>query len=401
MNILLVNKFLFPNGGAETYIFKLGNYMKAKGHKVEYFGMEHERRCVGNRVNAYTNPMDFHKGSRIAKLMYPFKTIYSSNARRKIRLVLDDFNPDVVHLNNFNFQLTPSILYEIRKYKKHTGNKTKIVMTAHDSQLVCPNHMMQNPITKQLCTKCLDGKMINCVIGKCIHGSIIKSVIGMMEGYIYKYLRTYEMIDTIISPSNFLAEKLGTNLILKNKIVMLRNFVDGSVELSGEKEDYVLYFGRYSFEKGIGTLLTACKSLSEIPFVFAGNGPLEQEVNMIDNIKNVGFISGEQLQDTIQKARFTILSSEWYENCPFTVMESQMYGTPVLGSDLGGIPELIAVGKTGELFKSGDVEDLRSKIVKLWSDKERTKAYSKNCENIVFDTIDIYYEKIMKMYKYD
>ena len=101
----------------------------------------------------------------------------------------------------------------------------------------------------------------------------------------------------------------------------------------------------------------------------------------------------------IREARFSIYPSEWYENCPFSVMESQMYSTPVLGADIGGIPELIQVGKTGELFKSGNGDELKSKIQKLWGDKELCDEYSKNCKGISFDTIDEYYEKIMRVYQ--
>lgn len=75
-----------------------------------------------------------------------------------------------------------------------------------------------------------------------------------------------------------------------------------------------------------------------------------------------------------------------------------MYGTPVLGADIGGIPELIQVGKTGELFKSGSTEELKNKIQKLWSDKKLCEKFSENCKGISFDTIDEYYEKIMKVY---
>ena len=91
MKILFVNKFLHPNGGSETYIFQLGEYLLSLGHEIQYFGMEHEGRRYGNRVSAYTSDMDFHGGSKLSKLTYPIKTIYSSEARRKIRLVLDDF----------------------------------------------------------------------------------------------------------------------------------------------------------------------------------------------------------------------------------------------------------------------------------------------------------------------
>lgn len=91
MRVLIINKFLYPNGGSETYIFKLGEALEQHGHEVQYFGMEHEGRCVGNRVNAYTSGMDFHGGSKLSKLTYPIKTIYSKEARVQLRKVLDDF----------------------------------------------------------------------------------------------------------------------------------------------------------------------------------------------------------------------------------------------------------------------------------------------------------------------
>ena len=88
MRVLIINKFLYPNGGSETYIFKLGEALEQHGHEVQYFGMEHEGRCVGNRVNAYTSDMDFHGGSKLSKLTYPIKTIYSKEEIVKQRVAL-------------------------------------------------------------------------------------------------------------------------------------------------------------------------------------------------------------------------------------------------------------------------------------------------------------------------
>ena len=399
MRVLMINKFLHPNGGSETYIFKLGEALEKMGHEVQYFGMEHEGRCVGNRVNAYTSDMDFHGGSKLSKLTYPIKTIYSKEARVQIRKVLDDFQPDVCHLNNFNYQLTPSMILEIVKWRKEIGRDCKIIFTAHDYQLVCPNHMLNNPNTNQNCEKCLGGHFVNCMKGKCIHGSTAKSAIGMMEAEFWKWKSTYKYIDTMICCSEFMKSKMDSNPLFATKTVAMHNFIDKVEWKETEKKDYVLYFGRFSEEKGIGTLIKVCKELPDVQFIFAGTGPLEETVNGIKNIKNVGFQKGEALEKLIREARFSIYPSEWYENCPFSVMESQMYGTPVLGANIGGIPELIQVGKTGELFESGNGKDLKEKIEKLWSDKKLCEQYSKNCKDISFDTIDEYYEKIMKIYK--
>ena len=343
--------------------------------------------------------MDFHGGSKLSKLTYPIKTIYSSEARKKLRLVLDDFQPDVCHLNNFNYQLTPSMIMEIVKWRKVTGHKCKIVFTAHDYQLVCPNHMLNNPNTHENCEKCIGGHFMNCMKGKCIHGSTAKSAIGMMEAEFWKWKGTYKYIDTMICCSEFMKSKMDSNPLFAKKTVAMHNFIDKVEWKETEKKDYVLYFGRFSEEKGIGTLIKVCKELPDVQFIFAGTGPLEETVNGIKNIKNVGFQKGEALEKLIREARFSIYPSEWYENCPFSVMESQMYGTPVLGAEIGGIPELIQVGKTGELFKSGNAEELNSKIQKLWGDKELCEEYSKNCKGISFDTIDEYYEKVMRVYQ--
>jgi glycosyltransferase involved in cell wall biosynthesis len=367
----MINKFLYPNGGSETYIFKLGNYLKTMGHSVEYFGMEHEGRCVGNSVNAYTSDMDFHTASGLKKISYALKTIYSVEARKKIRLVLDNFRPDVCHLNNFNYQLTPSIILEIKKWSKETNHPCKIVYTAHDYQLVCPNHMCNNPNTMKNCEKCLSKNYMNCIKGKCIHGSTLKSVLGAMEAKYWDMQKVYENIDTIICCSNFLKSKLDSNPILATKTITLHNFTTKE-KTTGitpvVKKDYVLYFGRYSQEKGIETLINACKALPNIPFVFAGVGSdaMLNRIRELPNVTEVGFLSGETLETTIQNAKFSIYPSEWYENCPFSIIESQMLGTPVIGANIGGIPELIDNMKTGMLFDSGSVNNLVNFINALY-----------------------------------
>lgn len=398
MKILMINKFLHPNGGSETYLFKLGKCLEEQGNEVQYFGMEHEGRCVGNRVGAYTGEMDFHGGSRLRKLTYPVRTIYSGEARKRIRLVLDDFQPDVCHLNNFTYQITPSVILEIVKWRREAGRECRIIYTAHDYNLVCPNHMLHNPNTHENCEKCLGGRFLNCVKGRCIHGSLAKSAIGAAEALFWNRKGVYRYIDRIICPSEFLKKKMDTNPVFREKTVTMHNFVDRVEERETEKKDFVLYFGRFSEEKGIGTLLKACRELPDIEFVFAGSGPLEGDVNALPNVRNVGFQTGEALERLIREARFSIYPSEWYENCPFSVMESQMYDTPVLGADIGGIPELIDVGRTGELFESGDVEDLKGKILELWGNPDLIGRYSENCRNICFDTDESYSRKLAEVY---
>lgn len=398
MKILMVNKFLYPNGGSETYIFKLGEQLISLGHEVQYFGMEHERRIVGNHVQAYTRNMDFHGASALEKLSYPLRTIYSTEARQKIRRVLDDFQPDVCHLNNFNFQLTPSIILEIKKWSRQTGKRCKIVFTAHDYQLLCPNHSFRNPNTNTNCEKCLGGNYSHCIRGKCIHGSRMRSAIGAVEAWFWRFLGVYRHIDTIICCSEFMKRKMDMNPLFASKTIAMHNFVDSLQPAAVEKQDYVLYFGRYSEEKGIRTLVEACRALPQIPFIFAGTGPLESLLENIPNIRIVGFQSGDALHSLIAGARFSVYPSEWYENCPFSVMESQMLSTPVLGADIGGIPELILPGKTGELFPSGDSAALQQAIQRLWEDRSLAIYSSDNFHQQRFASAAEYCSKLMTIY---
>ena len=159
-----------------------------------------------------------------------------------------------------------------------------------------------------------------------------------MEAEFYQCRGTYEKVDTIIAPSEFMNRTLSHNPQLAGRIVTLHNAVNVMSNRAAleekKKERYVLYFGRYSEEKGIRTLLEVTRQLPDIPFVFAGQGELEEAVDAETNIRNRGFLSGENMTDMIRGAAFTVFPSEWYENCPYSVIESQLAGTPVLASDL-------------------------------------------------------------------
>ena len=104
------------------------------------------------------------------------------------------------------------------------------------------------------------------------------------------------------------------------------------------------------------------------------------------------------MQELIENARFVVFPSEWYENCPFSVMEAQRYGTPVLASRLGGTPELIREGVTGELFEAGNAEEFKQKIGRLWQQEELCREYASNCRCLPFDGLEEYCRKLLKLY---
>lgn len=396
MRILLVNKFLYPKGGAETYIFKLGATLKQHGHTVEYFGLSNEKNIVTNSADSCVSDMDFKKGT-LKNLKAPFRIIYSTEARRKIRKVLNTFNPDIVHLNNIQFHLTPSIILEAENYRKKKKSYLKIIYTAHDYQLICPSHgLFDSDIN--ICEKCLDGNYFHCLKTKCMKNSRAKSFLAMVDAYFWKHSKAYEYIDKIICPSEFLKSKLDTQQRFSARTVALHNFFDVESMPKAEKENYILEFGHLSKDKGTLTLLEAAKNFPEIKFVFAGYGEAEENIKSTPNAEYVGFKTGEELKELIAKAKLSVCPSEIYENCPFSVIESQMYGTPVIGSRMGGIPELINEGKTGLLFEAGNSLDLTEKIKQIINDRTLDE-FTRNCKDASFETSDTYYDKLMEIYK--
>ena len=396
MKVLLINKFLYPKGGAETYNFKLGELLEQNGHSVQYFGLDNPKNIVGNKAGAYVSDMDFNKGIR-KNLSAPFRIIYSSEAKRKISKVLYDFEPDIVHMNNIQFHLTPSIILAVEKYRKKTGRKVKIIYTAHDYQLICPSHgLFDNDI--KVCEKCLGGNYTHCLRTKCMKNSRSKSFLAMLDAYYWKFSKAYSYIDTIICPSLFLKNKLDLQQRFASKTVAIHNFIEPQQSEPGEKGDYVLEFGHLSRDKGTLTLLEVAKRMPDVKFVFAGYGAAETEIEKVNNAEYVGFKTGKELKELIARAACSIYPSEWYENCPFSVIESQMYGTPVVCSRMGGIPELIREGETGLMFEAGNADDLEEKLRYLLNTPGVLDTFISNCQSVDFETPKTYYQQLMKIY---
>lgn len=394
MKILMVNKFLYPRGGAETYMFKVGQQLEKQGHTVEYFGMYDNRNIVGNQNKIYAENLDFHE-KRISKIIYPFKIIYSNTNRKKLKVILETFQPDIVHLNNINFQLTPSIIDEI--YAHHIP----IIQTVHDLQMLCPNHLMFQGF--KTCEKCKTGHYIECTKNKCIHDSLLKSIIGSLEGYLYHSRDTYSKVNYYICPSKFIENKLlDYDTCYKNKTTFLQNFIElPQIDSKLKKQDYILYFGRFYEEKGIRLLIEAIRRCPEIPFVFAGDGPLKELLNGIPNVKYVGFKNGKELENLIQSAAISIYPSIWYENCPLSILESEALGTPVIASSLGGIPELIEDNKTGKIIKDLTIDNLVNNITSTYQNKQLLKNMSQNCikKRNDFISIEKYCKELEKIYQ--
>lgn len=399
MKILMVNKFHYLKGGSEKYYFELAELLREHGHEVAFFSMKDEKNIKTDCKEFFVEQIDLNTGSKLKAL----DVIYSKENKKKMEEALDEFKPDLVHLNNFQRQLSASIIDPIK------SRNIPIVFTAHDVQAICPAiTMMDND--KNICEKCMKGKYLNCIKKKCNKGSTLKSIVGALEGYYYRTKNIYtKKIDFIITPSEFYREKMIEDGIHENKIKALHNFVElKDYDLEVSDEGYALYFGRLSKEKGILNLINAFTKLKEGKLYIAGEGPEKETIekiikenNLENRIKLLGFLNADQMKDTIRKCKFVIVPSIWYENCPYSVMETLAIGKPVIGANIGGIPELVKNEQSGLTYKYDDIDDLASKMATLFNNEELVTEYGANAKKQANELYgkDMYYKNIMSIYE--
>ena len=399
MKILLVNKFHYLKGGSEKYYFELANLLKEKGHEIAFFSMSNDKNIQTGEKEYFVDEIDLNTGSKLKAL----DVIYSKENKKKMAQALEDFKPDIVHLNNFQRQLSESIVEAIKE------KNIPIVFTAHDVQAVCPAILMLDN-NKEVCELCKNGKYMNCIKKGCVKNSKLKSILGAVEARYYRIKKVYDKkISYIITPSKFYKQKLVEDGIKENKIEAIHNFIDVSqYNLKTEDEGYALYVGRLSKEKGILNLIEAFSSLQNKKLYIAGDGPEKEKIERIikdrhleDNIKLLGYLSQDQVKEYIRKSRFVVVPSIWYENCPYSVLETLAIGKPVIGADIAGIPELVQDKVNGLTYRYDDIRELEEKMKLLFENKELAEEYGKNAKEIAKKEYskEEYYNKIIKIYE--
>ncbi|WP_301894821.1 glycosyltransferase [Bifidobacterium angulatum] len=403
MRILLVNKYFYRKGGAETYFFALAEGLKALGHEVAFFSMKHPNNEPSYWSKYFVSEKDYVGDiSAFKKVQEASTLIYSFEAKRKFEALLEEFKPDIIHMNNVHRQLTLSIL-DAPYLKKH---HVPVVYTAHDYILLCPAYTMVNG-RGEVCDACLDRRFMHATKNVCVKGSRAKSLLASAEAEFLKYHHSYDKIDAIIAPSEFMKSKLDEGGYAGRTITM-QNFLTDSQMAMGTRvanthkfEDaqagarpYFLFFGRLSKEKGILTLVRAFlqaaglvggnadaqsddQSAQVLPVTWdlriVGDGPERGAIEQLiasagpqaaSRIHLLGYKSGEELQREVGNARFSVLSSEWRENMPYSGLESLAAQTPIIGAKIGGIPELVEESRTGFTFESGNIADLKDGLLK-------------------------------------
>lgn len=373
MRVLNVNKYHYLRGGSEQYFFFVERGLRARGHDVVPFAMRHPDNLPSEYERYWPAEVDYFGGSLRARVAAGFKVLYSRDARLCVARLLDDHPADVAHLHLFQQQFSLAILPEIRR------RGIPIVHTVHDLKPVCPAYRM---LTHDgICERCLGGHFHRCVRHRCVKGSLAGSLVAAVEMYLAHLGGFYRHIDRFVAPSRFYARKLEEGGIPGGKIEVLPLACE--VEQTAARYDddgYALCAGRLSEEKGVATLLQAARIAgSKVPIKIAGTGPLEDSLRRqaadlgLEHVEFVGYQSGARLRELQAGAMFFVVPSEWYENAPVVIHEALSLGKPVVGSRIGGIPELVEDGENGLTFAMGDAAALAEALASLAADPGRRR----------------------------
>jgi glycosyltransferase involved in cell wall biosynthesis len=368
MRVLIANKFFFRNGGSEAVMLGERAYLQSVGVDVVDFSMADERNLPSPYAKYFVSNRLYRASiGRVGPMSGALTMIHSPEAVAKIAKLIRSTGPDLVHCHNIYHQLTPSIIGAAKRLG------VPVILTLHDFKPVCPvyNRLRHG----EPCSACLERGVGSVLRHRCADGSFSRSLLLYLEAIVQRALGSYERVDRFIAPSRFMRDAVAMRVPVE-RMAMLYNGVDvDAIQPSGEDAGYVLYLGRLSMEKGVETLLMAHEAGGgRWPLVIAGIGPATEQLKMrFGRARFLGHLSGEALADVICKASVITLPSKWYENCPMSILEAMAYGKPVVGSRMGGIPELVVENETGLLFVAGDVAELAARLETLMSNPDLRK----------------------------
>ena len=361
--LLSINNYHYRRGGAEVVFLEQNRLLEEAGWQVVPFAMQHPLNLPSAWESYFVEEIEFGRDyTFLEKIRRGTKVVYSHEARAKLRRLLDAVQPQIAHVHNIYHHISPSILPEL----KRAG--VPIVMTVHDLKLACPSYKML--VGDKICERCRGGRIHNVVVNRCIKGSLGLSGLVMAETLIHRSLQLYGNVDRFITPSRFYADKLVEWGWSRDCFVHIPNFVDTAQFRPQEQVGKAfVYVGRLSSEKGLHTLVRAA-ALARVPVVLVGTGPIADELRLLADhveadVRFLGHLTGADLHAAISSSRAVVLPSTWYENAPISLMEAYALGRPVIGSAIGGIPELIREGETGSTVPPGEVELLASELARF------------------------------------
>ena len=380
MRILLTHNNFQITGGAEVFYHEVGRVLEKNGHEVAYFSVA-EKGCTSPWSDYFPKGGDYQAGGIVNKIKAFPSMVYSSKAKRALKKLIQDFKPDIIHAFAIYIKLTPSILDAAREVG------VPVVMSCNDYKHICPGYKLYHH--GKVCEECKGGRFYHALINRCCHDSKTYSFASSVEAYVHSYLDIYRKnIHTFLFSSEFMAHKTeefwGGDSFRWRK---LRNPFDSTkYQATYTPNGPVLFFGRIIDEKGVDILVQAASQLPDVPFRIVGDGPDLEPLKKLaenlglDNVVFTGAKWGDGMDEELKKCSFVVVPSIWHENFPYVINQSFAFGKAVIGSNRGGITELVEHGERGLIYEATDSEALAGAIRELWAEPERIEAMGKRAK---------------------
>jgi glycosyltransferase involved in cell wall biosynthesis len=293
---------------------------------------------------------------RLATARALWRSAHNDNVYRQVHELCRRTQPDLAHIHNFWFMLSPS------PHAACHAAGVPTVQTLHNFRLLCLNGVLFRG--SKPCRDCVGHRPWRGIFRRCYRRSITQSaLLARMIGANRRRDTWRKDVDAFVAPSEACRLQFADSGLPFNRIFTKPNSVEDP-GIAPTPGDGAVFAGRLAPEKGLHGLLRAWKSLPDIPLRIIGDGPLRAELERetrnsgLRSVDLAGRKPPEECLHAIKQASFLVMPSEWPETFGLVIVEAFACGRPVIASNLGAMAELIEHGRTGLLFRPGDAEDL-------------------------------------------
>lgn len=367
MKILMVNDYAQRIAGTEVYIEHITTELIASGHEVKLFASS-------------LTKQQYFSATYNTSVLKKLQRIFNFSNMLAFKKIIENFKPDIIHVHNIYNEISPSIFL--------AAKNIPIVMTVHDSRIVSPVSI-QSERTGKPCKNVICSGCINCVGWK---------------GYLYEilkrnvYAHLFKKVKLYITPSEYLR-----TILIKKGYTNITQLYNGILlfDYSSIQNTYEVFFaGRLILEKGIDQLINAISLLQQrislIHLTIAGDGDyknkLQEKVKQLHLNKCITFVGSVnllELKKYYKNTTIVVIPSLNPDNLPTVGLEALSVGRPIVGSDIGGISEIVINKKTGILVKPGNTQELAQAIYTLLNHPKMIGKMSKNARKYAQDMFDI------------
>lgn len=389
MKIILINSYYFPEiiGGAEVSVKKLAEGLIKRGHNVVVIttGIENKIEYLQGVKIYRLKTKSFYRANFekniLKKLIYRLLDIYNPFNYRIFNKIIKDEKPDIINTNNL-YGISPVI------FNSAKNNNVKIVHTLRDYNLLCP----KVSLLKKNMKTCYKANIL-CYFYRSINKFLLRKV------------------DIITAPSEFVSTMFKNNNFFYKDIKIIYNAIDirdknyKEKNISIKKSLTFVYMGALSKYKGLIELVESFKNISDdsINLIIAGKGELKDyvisESNKDKRISFYHFLNEDEKDKVLKKSDILIIPSIWNEPFGRVVIEAYSYGLPVIGSNVGGIPEIIEHKKTGLIFNHREENSLMNSMLYFINNKEEIYNMKLNCFNKLKEfSLELQIDRFIEVY---